>query len=401
MKKFLVIIFIMVFLFSGCEKTTDESTENPTQPNKNIIGVWINYNEINNLITNCETQSELDDKIISMLNEFSKYNINTIFLHSRAFDDSFYNSKIYQTSDYCINDNNELKFDILQSFIDCGSDFNIEIHAWVNPYRIRKDNNTNLINRNTLAGEWYAENTNDQRLIITNDSIFYNPAYIEVQKYVLCGIKEILDNYNVDGIHIDDYFYPTTNENIDSETYNDYIENGGKLSLADFRRQNVNSLIMSIYSLVKSYSQDLCFSISPSADIDSDYNTHYADVKLWTSQKGYADYIIPQIYFGFEHETMPFESVVDEWIKLKTDNTKIAIGLSAYKSGEFDAYAKSGSNEWVENSDILKRQISLIESIDLLDGYSYYSSSYLTNDYNENLKQERLNIVSQLGIYVS
>ena len=391
----------MVFLFSGCEKTTDESTENPTQPNKNIIGVWINYNEINNLITNCETQSELDDKIISMLNEFSKYNINTIFLHSRAFDDSFYNSKIYQTSDYCINDNNELKFDILQSFIDCGSDFNIEIHAWVNPYRIRKDNNTDLINKNTLAGEWYAKNTNDQRLIITNDSIFYNPAYIEVQKYVLCGIKEILDNYNVDGIHIDDYFYPTTNENVDSEIYNDYIENGGKLSLADFRRQNVNSLIMSIYSLVKSYSQDLCFSISPSADINSNYNTHYADVKLWTSQKGYADYIIPQIYFGFEHETMPFESVVDEWIKLKTDNTKIAIGLSIYKAGEFDAYAKSGSNEWVENSDILKRQISLIESIDLLDGYSYYSSSYLTNDYNENLKQERLNIVSQLGIYVS
>ena len=391
----------MVFLFSGCEKTTDESTENPTQPNKNIIGVWINYNEINNLITNCETQSELDDKIISMLNEFSKYNINTIFLHSRAFDDSFYNSKIYQTSDYCKNDNNELKFDILQSFIDCSNGFNLEIHAWVNPYRIRKDNNTDLINKNTLAGEWYAKNTNDQRLIITNDSIFYNPAYIEVQKYVLSGIKEILDNYNVDGIHIDVFFYPTTNENVDSEIYNDYIENGGKLSLADFRRQNVNSLIMSIYSLVKSYSQDLCFSISPSADINSNYNTHYADVKLWTSQKGYADYIIPQIYFGFEHETMPFESVVDEWIKLKTDNTKIAIGLSIYKAGEFDAYAKSGSNEWVENSDILKRQISLIESIDLLDGYSYYSSSYLTNDYNENLKQERLNIVSQLGIYVS
>ena len=390
----------MFFLFSGCEKTTNEITEKPKQTNKNIIGVWINYNEINNLINNCETQLELDYKIISMLNEFSKYNINTIFLHSRAFDDSFYNSKIYQPSDYCIN-NNELKFDILQSFIDCGSDFNIEIHAWVNLYRIRKDNNTNLINRNTLAGEWYAENTNDQRLIITNDSIFYNPAYIEVQKYVLCGIKEILDNYNVDGIHIDDYFYPTTNENVDSEIYNDYIENGGKLSLADFRRQNVNSLIMSIYSLVKSYSQDLCFSISPSADINSNYNTHYADVKLWTSQKGYTDYIIPQIYFGFEHETMPFESVLDEWIKLKTDNTKIAIGLSIYKAGELDTYAKSGSNEWVENSDILKRQISLIESIDLLDGYSYYSSSYLTNDYNENLKQERLNIVSQLGIYVS
>ncbi len=394
MKKFLALILIIIFLFTGCESTTKENTELPQTPNENIIGVWINYNEIQNIIKDCDNQTQLNEKIISMLKDFAKYNINTVFLHSRAFDDCFYSSKIYPPSEYCVNDNNELKFDVLQSFIDCTKDFNIEIHAWVNPYRIRKDNQTDLININTLAGKWYSQNPDDQRLIITENSIFYNPAYVEVQKYVLDGIKEILDNYKVDGIHIDDYFYPTTSENIDNEIYNEYIKNGGVLSLADFRRQNVNSLITSIYSLVKSYNTDLCFSISPSANINADYNSHYADVKLWASQKGYADYLIPQIYFGFEHEKMPFETVLNEWLELKTDNTKIAIGLSIYKSGKIDSYAKSGSSEWVDNTDILKRQISIINNNKNLNGYSYYSCEYLLSDFNENLKQEKLNIIS-------
>lgn len=393
MKKFLALVLTIIFIFSGCEKTTKENTEMPQASNENIIGAWINYNEIQNFTNDCDNQTQLNEKIISMLNEFTKYNINTIFLHSRAFDDCFYSSKIYPPSKYCVN-NNELKFDILQSFIDCSKDFNIEIHAWVNPYRIRKDNKTDLISKNTLAGGWYAQNPEDQKLIITDSSIFYNPAYVEVQKYVLSGIKEILDNYNVDGIHIDDYFYPTTSAKIDTEIYNDYVENGGTLSLADFRRQNVNSLISSIYSLVKSYNQDLCFSISPSADIDADFNSHYADVKLWASQNGYADYLIPQIYFGFQHETMPFESVLNDWLQLKTDNTKIAIGLSIYKSGMIDSYAKSGSSEWLDNTDILKRQISIINNNEKLNGYVYYSCDYLLNDFNDNLKQEKLNIFS-------
>ncbi len=394
MKKFLALILAFVFLFSGCEISSNENIEIVNPKNENIIGVWINYNEIYSIIEACETQPQLNEKINSMLNEFQKYNINTIFLHTRAFDDCFYNSEIYPPSEYSVNDEGKLKFDVLKSFIDCSKDLNIEIHAWINPYRIRKDNKTDLINKNTLAGELYAINPQDQRLIITDNSIFYNPAYIEVQKYVLSGIKEILDNYNVDGIHIDDYFYPTTNSTIDTEIYNDYVKNGGSLSLADFRRQNVNSLLTSIYSFVKSYSNDLVFSISPSADIDADYNAHYADVKLWASQKGYADFIIPQIYFGFQHETMPFEKVLNDWINLNTDNCKMAIGLSVYKSGEIDIFAKSGSNEWIDNTDILKRQIQIINNNENLNGYSYYSSSYLINDYNENLKQEKINLIS-------
>lgn len=364
----------------------------PIQQEK-MIGVWVNYNEIHSLIKTCETQEQLNEKIDLMLTEFMKYNINTVFLHSRAFDDCFYVSDIYMPSSYCSNSKGELKFDILNSFIDCAKQYDIQIHAWVNPYRIRKDNNTDLINENSLAGKWYSKNHDDQRLIVTENSIFYNPASVEVQNYVLKGIKEILDNYAVHGIHIDDYFYPTTDKSIDSLLYSEYTADGGTLSLTDFRRQNVNTLISSIYMLVKSYDENLCFSVSPSANIEGNLNFHYADVNLWVSQSGYVDYLIPQIYFGFEHETMPFEDLLSEWCQLKSDKVKIAVGIPVYKSGEADIYAKSGSNEWIENSDILKRQIMSINNKSL-DGYVYYSSSYLLNDYNENLKNEKTNILS-------
>ncbi len=394
MKKIFSLILIVVCLFCGCEDKAKTNLNNSETNNENLVGVWINYNEINFLINKCETENQLNTEICSMLEKFLEFKINTIFLHCRAFDDCFYVSKIYQPSKYCLNADNCLKFDILQAFIDCANNYGIEIHAWLNPYRIRNDSNFSLINEKSHAGKWHQKNPLDERLIITENSIFYNPSSIDVQKYILDGIKEILINYNVDGIHIDDYFYPTTNKNIDVGIYEKYIKNGGKLSLEDYRRNNVNTLIASIYSLVKSYNSKICFSISPSADIYTNYNLHYADVELWATQKGFVDYIIPQIYFGFKHETMPFESVVNDWINLKTDNTKIAIGVSIYKSGEVDVYAKSGCNEWIDYSDVLKRQISLINSNDLISGYVFYSSSYILNDYNDNLKQEKINIIS-------
>lgn len=377
----------------GCEQNINNSQNKVINKNK-MIGVWINYNEINTIVNECNTQTELNNKIKTILIEFAKYKINTIFLHCRAFDDCFYYSNIYLPSEYCKNKNGELKFDILKSFIEVSKEYNIEIHAWINPYRIRKDCKTELIQENSLAGEWYSENPEDQRIIVTENSIFYNPASVEIQKYVLDGIKEILENYSVAGIHIDDYFYPTTDEKIDDEFYNEYVNNGGMLSLSDFRRQCVNCLVSSVNLLVKSYDENLCFSISPSADIKANYNTYYADVELWANEKGYADYLIPQIYFGFEHETMPFSSLLNEWSEIKSDYVKIAVGLSVYKSGEIDIYAKSGSNEWIKNSNILKNQIDIIENDCNFSGYIFYSANYLLNDYNSNLKNEKLNILS-------
>ena len=392
MKRILVVLLLITILFSGCvfsEKKTDESPV--TIPNKEMIGVWINYNEISELVKNSDSQDDLYININSMLKEFSAFSINTIFLHCRAFDDSFYKSEIFPPSKYCIDSDGKLKYDVLDAFIKCAEKYNMSIHAWINPYRIRNDKNIQEIDKKTLAGEWCTDNT-DQRLIVTENCIYYNPASVEVQKYILSGVKEILTNYSVCGIHIDDYFYPSVDVKIDNRIYADYLSNGGKLSLFDFRRENVNTLVSGIYSLVKSYNENIIFSVSPAADVYADCNTHYADVKLWASQNGYVDYLIPQIYFGFEHETMPFNDLLDEWKTLNNDNVKVVIGLGIYKSGKVDIYAKSGENEWIENSDIIKRQITEIKNNNL-DGYVYFSSKYLLNNFNNVLENEKNNII--------
>ncbi len=394
LKKLIILIFIIALLFSSCGFA--ESQEDKAVENSKFIGVWFTYKEIEELCINSSNSDELKKNVNEIFVQLKKYKVNNIFLHARAFDDCFYKSLIFPVSEYCRDNYGNLKFDILECFIELAKEQNIAIHAWINPYRIRNDNKTEKIPVNSFAGKIFAENKNDERIIITDNSIFYNPAYPEVQNYVLNGVREILENYEVDGIHIDDYFYPAQNEKIDKFIYNDYIRNGGTLDIADFRRNSVNTLVSSIYSLVKSFDDNILVSISPSADINKNYNESYAAIKLWASTDGYADILIPQLYYGFEHSTMPFDKMLIKWAGLQNDKTKIVIGLAVYKSGTEDGYAKQGSNEWIENCNIISEQIKSINNINCY-GWAYFSSSYLLKDINEILNSEKENIITTVN----
>lgn len=391
LKKIFLLSLIVIFLFSSCV-FLPATQEDKSADNQKFVGVWITYKEIESLCGESKNEEQLKSNIEAMLITLKKYKVNNIFLHVRAFDDCFYSSSIFNVSYYCSDENGNLKYDVLKYFIEVSEQYNISVHAWLNPYRIRNDNRVDKISKTSFAGELLAENSNDERIILTENSIYYNPAYPEVQNYVLNGIREIIENYNVSGIHIDDYFYPTTNERIDKNIYDDYIMSGGDLSLADFRRNEVNSLISSIYSLVKSYDDNLLVSISPSADIKKNYNNSYADVKLWAQNKGYVDIIIPQLYYGFEHSTMPFDDLLNEWMLLQNENTKIVVGLAVYKAGNEDVYAQEGSNEWLENYDILAKQINCINS-EYAFGWSYFSASYLCENVSKALENEKNNMI--------
>lgn len=391
MKKLFLLIISVVFLFSSCS-FIPESQQDKSVNNQKFVSVWFTYREIQKLCNESNDEEELKNNISDILITLKKYKVNNIFLHVRAFDDCFYSSSIFNVSDYCKDESGNLKFDILHYFIEIAEKHNISVHAWLNPYRIRNDNQINKIVPNSFAGELLAKNSNDERIIVTDNSIYYNPAYPEVQNYVLKGIREILENYNVSGIHIDDYFYPTTDEVIDKNRYNNYIQEGGTLNLADFRRNAVNSLVSSIYSLVKSYDNNILVSISPSADIEKNYNNSYADVKLWAQNEGYADILIPQLYYGFNHSTMPFNDLLNEWTTLQDENTRIVIGLAVYKSGVEDVYAQEGSREWIENNNIIAEQINHINAINAY-GWAYFSASYLFENTSKELEAEKNNII--------
>ena len=396
MKKFILVLLAVIMLFSSCTFTV-ETKEDKTENNQKFVGVWFTYNEIKDLCNNCNSEVELKEHINEIFTEIKKYKVNNIFLHVRAFDDCFYKSSIFCVSDYCKDNDGNLKFDILHHFIKAAKEFNISVHAWLNPYRIRNDIQIDKISKTSYARKLLDENGNDERIIVTDNSIYYNPSYPDVQNYVLNGIREILENYEVNGIHIDDYFYPSTTEEIDKNIYNDYLNSGGTFKLADFRRNAVNTLISSIYSLVKSYNDDILVSISPSADVEKNYDNYYADVTLWTQNRGYADIIIPQLYYGFEHSTMPFNELLNKWMNLQSENTRIVIGLAVYKAGKEDIYAKSGSNEWLENTNIIANQINAIYNSNAY-GWSYFSASYLYKYSSETLKAEKENIICAIDI---
>ena len=129
-----------------------------------------------------------------------------------------------------------------------------------------------------------------------------------------------------------------------------------------------------MYDTVKNHGENLKFGISPQGNIETDFNTQYADVELWAGTPGYADYIVPQIYYGFKNETCPFEKTLRRWEKLaENSGVSLIIGLAEYKLGKYDQWAGVlGENEWIDTPDIIERQIELVKSSDVADGYALY-----------------------------
>jgi uncharacterized lipoprotein YddW (UPF0748 family) len=183
------------------------------------------------------------------------------------------------------------------------------------------------------------------------------------------SVREILGNYDVDGVHIDDYFYPTTDPEFDREAF----EVSGSTDLAQWRMDNVNRAVKAMYDAVKNADERLVFGISPQGNIDADYNSQYADVRRWGSEEGYCDYIIPQIYFGFENENSPFLPTLKQWEELVDDSiVSLIIGLAAYKLGREDKWAgDAGELEWINDPDIIRKQIVEVKN-SAADGYALY-----------------------------
>ncbi len=269
-----------------------------------------------------------------------------------------------------------------------GKENGISVHCWVNPYRVSYDKEFKNLPKDSPARSLYKNDKNT--LIICDKGIFLNPAHQESRKLVLSGIREILGKYQVQGIHFDDYFYPQSDNINDKALYKEYSAGGGSLSVDSWRRENVNALISSVYTLVKACNKKLVFSISPSADIEKCKNTYYADVEKWCSEEGFADYIIPQIYYGFQNEKMPFDRVFKQWSALgEKGSVSLVCGLAPYKCGMPDSFAGIGENEWTENVNILSRQYEQIQKTPVWQGFSLFSYSFCFGDnVNEISKKE-------------
>ena len=386
MKKIFVFFLIFIIFLSG---NATVSKNKYVSEDLEIRGVYISYLEY--LTYFKENSLSINKAYISkMLDNLSSININTIFLQVSPFSDSIYNSKIFPYS-YTLTgvEGKNPGMDYLEYFIKEGKKRKIKIHAWINPYRISLTNDTNSLSKDNPA--YSLLNTNN--VSISDNGIYYNPASPYVYSLILKQVTELITNYNIAGIHFDDYFYP--NNKIDLVNYENYKnKNKSDISISEYRLNVVNSLIKSVYTLIKDYNKDLIFSIAPDGNINNNYTYHFADVKTWLSDNNYVDLILPQVYYGFSNQYKPFINTLNEWHDLIKNDTKVVPVLAFYKVGNVDNQAGTGSFEWVNNKNIIKNQINFSKTLKKYQGYVLFRYDFLFNSnlLNEYSKEEIKNL---------
>lgn len=380
----LLLVFLLL-LPVGCAApapaTVEANPETPAEPE--LRGIWISCYELN---FGCLSEADFRARIGEMFDQASVYGLNAVFVHLRANSDAFYPSALFPwAKQFTGADGSTPDFDTLTVMIEEAHSRGLAFHGWLNPYRITGSyTGTETLHDLQPAKTWLTDqdSANDNWAVAAAGGLYYNPGVNEVQRLILDGVRELAEKYPLDGIHFDDYFYPTTEESFDAATYAVYLDSAGAgaMSLDDWRRTHVNTLVSGVYSICKSYGKT--FGISPAAAISGDhsdrnYTELYADLPLWMSTAGYVDYVAPQLYFGFEYpyENFSYDALIEAWSELpRLDSVKLHIGLAAYKIGTQDA----GSEEWMTSDDILKRQVLLARESGC-DGFILYSYTAFTS----------------------
>lgn len=370
MKKGIVIV-ILLLIFSFIIFFSLYKKEIKVEDIKEDRGIFISYIELSSYLKSKDKESGTK-AIEEMVSNVSKLGFNLIILQVRTFSDAIYSSSIYPWSSVVTGyEGVALDYDILDTFLKLSHKMGIKLFAWINPYRIRGDEDISDLSSTNPASSYL--NTD---IIYVSDGVYYNPAKEITKKLIVSGVEEIIKKYDVDGILFDDYFYPTTDENIDLVDFTEYHKKNPSITLNDFRLMQVTDLIKRVYKVC--HEEGVLFAISPDGNIENNYQKHYADVKLWGNSQGYVDYLMPQIYYGFYNEIKPFISTLEEWESISTKTSLMPV-LAFYKVGLEDTFAKNGKYEWVENSDIIMREILLSRNSKQYRGFSLFRYDYLFN----------------------
>lgn len=338
--------------------------------------MWVSYLEWVNIDTS--SADAYTQAMATVLDNCKSLGLNTVILQVRPFGDAMYPSELFPWSHFLTGTQGEDPgYDPLAIAIDLAHERSLALEAWINPYRIQLNGNTpstlapsNLV---TTHPEWFG---------VTEDGAFLDPALPEVRQYIIDGVMEIVNNYNVDGIQFDDYFYPTTDAAFDAASYSAL---GGGQDLAVWRRANVDTLVRDVYAAIKAAKPGVVFGISPQGNNDNNYNGQYSDVKLWLSTPGYVDYIMPQVYWGYGYTLkngstqFAFENITAEWASYpRADGVRLAFGLGAYRIGTGDGGAQDQA-QW-ESGRNLADMVNTLAQTSGVSGYGLYRYDNLFNN---------------------
>lgn len=365
-----ICIQLLVLLISGtvCAQTSS--------PRHEFRGAWIAT--VDNIDWPSRKGLPTDSQkaeFVRMVDLHKANGMNAVIMQIRPASDAFYPSPYEPWSEWLTGTQGKPPFpyyDPLAFMIEETHKRGMEFHAWLNPYRAVFN-----IEKSSIAPT-HISRLKPQWFLDYGGKRYFDPGNPEAQAFVTLVVSDIVKRYKVDAIHFDDYFYPYRIPGKEFPDSSSFRKFGNQLPLEDWRRSNVDSIIVQLYRVIKSGNPLCRFGISPfgvwrNKDKDprgsdtkagqTNYDDLYADIRLWL-EKGWVDYVVPQLYWEFGHPAAPFEPLLDWWSK-NSFGKPCYIGLGYYRAGSNTA--------WKDNT-IIPKQLSAIRSTPNINGAVYFSS---------------------------
>ena len=351
----------------------------PAAQREEYRAVWLTYLEYQQM--DLSSEAAFRSQIATAFDQIKALGANTVIAHVRPFGDALYDSALFPWSHLITGTQGQgAGYDPLTVMIEEAHSRALRFEALVNPYRVRGSATmpAELAEENPAA-LFAADPDRADWVVAQGTGLYYNPAIPEVRALIVDGVREICENYEVDGIQFDDYFYPEgADDSFDQAAYDRLAQGQDR---ADWRRENVNALVRDTYAAIKEIDPEISYGISPQGNNDNNYNIQYSDVALWMEQGGYVDYVMPQIYWGFDYRTaggqeqFAFENCLAGWLALpRAAGVKLYVGLGAYRIGVGDG-GSNPQDEWFSGEN-LARQVAALRAAGA-DGYALYSYRWL------------------------
>lgn len=339
----------------------------------NMKAVWVSYIDIQYYLRG-ENEAGFRNNFSQMCDETINAGCNTMIVQVRPFSDAIYPSNYFPWSTTISSDGSPLSYDPLDIMVSIAHSKGIKFEAWVNPFRISSSTSkTDKLKSGTYYSSnqikynsWKNSGMTHEYTYDGNTCLGLNPSNANARQLVIDGIKEIVTNYDVDGIVFDDYFYIWK------------MDNEGSSSETQARKNNINSLVRGIYSAIKSIDSSVTFGISPAGSLS---NVRYdgADVDTWLSSSGYVDYIAPQLYFSnyyYSNYTNGYmdlyQNYLNSWVSINKNDTPMYVALALYKCGQ----SYSQDQGWGNSTNNLQKQWVAASNAGC-EGYSLFSYRYI------------------------
>ena len=333
--------------------------------------VWVSYLEWQQV--DFSTPETFSGDIAVILDNIRDLGATVVLAQVRPFGDALYPSSYYPFSHLCTGQQGrDPGYDPLALLVQAAHDRGLALEAWVNPYRIQAGLTPALCGASPakLHPDWVK---------YTDTGAYLDPANTAVRHYIADAVGELCANYDVDGIHFDDYFYPTTDPAFDAA---DYAASGTALTRDDWRRENVNALVELCHATARRYG--VRFGVAPVGDPEQNYALQYSDAARWLRQ-GTVDYLMPQLYWGQEYvkdgdTSHSLARLAGAWAALpRAAGVRLYAGLGAYRIGAGDG--SDAGSEWVSGR-ALADQLNLLDRLGVQGAGLYrYASLFDASDY--------------------